>query len=73
MIPLTENTNDQDSYSHFKHYFVSSEKIPISKIVGLTTEGAPAPSKLQRRDKELAEMISDINAFIKILSCWEPN
>ncbi|CAH1993885.1 unnamed protein product [Acanthoscelides obtectus] len=48
-----------------------SEKIPISKMVGLTTDGAPA--MLQGRCKELTEMISDIKAFIKKLEFWEQN
>ncbi|CAH1964319.1 unnamed protein product [Acanthoscelides obtectus] len=38
-------------------------------MVGLTTVGAPAMG----RDKELAEIISDIKAFIKKLELWEQN
>ncbi|KAK9680026.1 hypothetical protein QE152_g39484 [Popillia japonica] len=40
-IPLKGHTTGQELYSHLKH-IISSEKIPISKVVGLTTDGATA-------------------------------
>ncbi|CAH1113884.1 unnamed protein product [Psylliodes chrysocephalus] len=40
-IPLKEHTTGQELFSHLKN-IISSEKIPISKMVGLTTDGAPA-------------------------------
>uniref|UniRef100_A0A6P7F3L2 General transcription factor II-I repeat domain-containing protein 2-like n=1 Tax=Diabrotica virgifera virgifera TaxID=50390 RepID=A0A6P7F3L2_DIAVI len=40
-IPLKGHTTGQELFSHLKN-IISSEKIPISKMVGLTTDGAPA-------------------------------
>ena len=40
-IPLKGHTTGLELFSHLKN-LISSEKIPISKMVGLTTDGAPA-------------------------------
>uniref|UniRef100_A0A6P7GEG1 Zinc finger BED domain-containing protein 5-like n=1 Tax=Diabrotica virgifera virgifera TaxID=50390 RepID=A0A6P7GEG1_DIAVI len=40
-IPLKGHTTGQDLFSHLKN-IISSEKIPTSKMVGLTTDGSPA-------------------------------
>ncbi|CAH1965354.1 unnamed protein product [Acanthoscelides obtectus] len=42
-IPLKGQTTGQDLFSSFKN-IISSEKISLSKMVGLTTDGAPTGS-----------------------------
>ena len=41
LIPLKERTRGEDVYNAFKDY-VRDYKIPLHKIVAMTTDGAPA-------------------------------
>ncbi|CAH2003823.1 unnamed protein product [Acanthoscelides obtectus] len=67
---LITDTKGESIFHVLKDYFIG-KAIPLSNIISVATDGAPA--MLQRRGKELAEMISDTKAFIKKLEFWEQN
>lgn len=63
-IPLKGYTTGQELFSHLKN-IISSEKIPISKMVGLTTDGAPA---MVGCDKGLVALCRKDETFPQFLS-----
>jgi hypothetical protein len=63
-IPLEGHTTGQELFSHLKN-IISSEKIPISKMVGLTTDGAPA---MVGCDKGLVALCRKDETFPQFLS-----
>ena len=63
-IPLKGHTTGLELFSHLKN-LISSEKIPISKMVGLTTDGAPA---MVGCDKGLVALCHKDESFPQFLS-----
>ena len=65
LIPLTNRTTGEDIYKGFKT-FMNAHNIPLDKIVGVATDGAPA---MVGRHSGFVKHLRDINPTIVAFHC----